>query len=431
MICYTVLMISLPLLKNKIGAKSKPTSNQDNSAQNNYLSVDIGTEYLKVLRFGITDEGVEIRDVSVVHQQQHAMDKGVILSLETVIENIRLAIHEVSSGTEDLPIDGMVLGLAGEYIQGVSIVVNYDRAKKASKEVSEKEEVSVIKKIQEQIMNSGKEDLSARTGLSVEDIEILHVTLTGISIGGIHVDNLVGHTGQDVQLTFYASFAPKTYVKALQKLSKELGIDIVGVVSQPFAVARAFKRSREKDFSAIFIDIGGGTTDVAVVQAGSVLDTQMFAFGGRVFTKEIARRMNIDYRHAELRKLKFSEGKVAKSIYRQVYEIVSDVTAIWLNLLQSALEEVEDVEVLPDEIYLCGGGSSLPNIRKSMLAFPWKELLPFANIPKVKHFEVSDLLNVTDKSGKLNAVYHITPAALAVYAYDKMNSPTVYNDMKK
>ena len=157
------------------------------------------------------------------------------------------------------------MGIAGEYIQGVSIVINYQREENYDYEVTQKEQNNIIRQIKERIEVNGKEDLGHRTGFQNEDIEILHITKTGFEIGGMPVESLVGYKGRDVKLNFYASFAPKTYVEALKKVAQELGLTVLGIVSQPFAVARAFNGSSSKDFSAIFIDIGGGTSDIAVV----------------------------------------------------------------------------------------------------------------------------------------------------------------------
>ena len=111
--------------------------------------------------------------------------------------------------------------------------------------------------------------------MSNEDIEILHITKTGLEIGGMPVDSLIGYKGRDVKLNYYASFAPKTYVEALRKLALDLKLNVIGIVAQPFAVARAYSGSSSRDFSAMFVDIGGGTTDIAVVDQGSVVETKM------------------------------------------------------------------------------------------------------------------------------------------------------------
>lgn len=64
---------------------------------------------------------------------------------------------------------------------------------------------------------------------------------------------------------------------------------------------------------------------------------------------------------------------------------------LWMRTLKVALESCEDVDVLPPQIYLCGGGALLPDIKEVMLEFPWKKYLPFTVVPKIEMF-TPDLL---------------------------------------
>jgi cell division protein FtsA len=419
--------MNLPFLTHK-NPQDKPFQKE------NILAMDIGTEVLKSLLFSTDENGINIRKISRIQQQQHAMSKGMITNLNTVLENCRLSVSELTSGIpeEELPTK-VVMGIAGEYVQGVSIIVNYEREERFEHQVDQKEQEKIINKVYEQIAQSGKEDLAHRTGLLNEDIEILHITVTGMEIGGMNVESLVGFSGKSVKLYFYASFAPKTFVESLKSLSKSLGLELMGIVSQPFAVARAFAGARNRDFSAIFVDIGGGTTDIAVVEKGNVIDTQMFAFGGRVFTKEIARSMNLDYRHADARKVKYSDNQpglqLEKKTYSEVKTICYNTSEIWMKSLQSALEMSEDVEAFPSQIFLCGGGALLPDIKNSMLEFPWTRLLPFASVPKINIFLPNRLDGVTDATGKAVNTYDITPISLAKFAYDKIKNPANYYEV--
>ena len=146
------------------------------------------------------------------------------------------------------------MGIAGEYVQGVSIIVNYERDERYDIDVDQSEQDKIINRVYEQIVATGKDDLAKRTGLLNEDIEILHITVTGMEIGGMSVESLVGFKGKSVKLYFYASFAPRTFVESLKSLAQSLNMELIGVVSQPFAIARAFAGARNKDFSSIFID---------------------------------------------------------------------------------------------------------------------------------------------------------------------------------
>jgi cell division protein FtsA len=219
-------------------------------------------------------------------------------------------------------------------------------------------------------------------------------------------------------LNFYASFAPRTYVEALRKVAQSLNLEILGIVSQPFAVARAFEGSSNKDFSAIFLDIGGGTTDIAVVEKGNILETKMFAFGGRTFTKELVKTLDLEYRYAEQRKLKYTDRELSKDLSRDVQKIVYPVAKLWMKTLKTAFQNCDDIETFPNQIYLCGGGALLSEIKEVMLEFPWKKYLPFAIVPRIEYFTPQKLNGIVDLSGDLKHIFDVTPAALAKFAYD-------------
>jgi cell division protein FtsA len=405
-------------------SKKKSKVEKINPAKN-HIAMDIGTEVLKTTLFNMTEEGIGIKKVSRIKQQEHAMNKGVITNLNTVLENCRLAIREVTEGLseEELP-KKVVMGIAGEYVQGVSIVVNYEREDNFEEEVSLKEQKKIVDRVHEQIKKTGKEDLANRTGLVNEDIEILHITVTGMEIGGMNVDSLVGFKGKNVKLYFYASFAPKTYVGALYNVAKSLNLELSYIVSQPFAVARAFSGSNNKDFSGIFIDIGGGTTDIAVVEKGNVADTQMFAFGGRVFTKELSRELKLDMRHAESRKLKYTEGGLDPAVSKDIKSKLYPAAKTWMDTVKAVFDMTEDTQSFPTNIYLCGGGALLPEMKQVMIEFPWTKLLPFASVPKVHMFTPDMLRNISDPNNLLANIYDITPVSLALFAYDAMLNKT-------
>jgi cell division protein FtsA len=388
------------------------------------LAIDIGTEVLKTLLFRCSDHGVHVLRSSKIFQQQHAMRSGVIQSLDTVIENCRLGFNEVTKGLEEehYPTK-VVMGIAGELIHGVSIVVNYDREDKAAEEIDLKEQSDIFDQVKERVFESGKHELALKYGLSMEDIEVLHITITGAEVGGMPVDSLTGFTGKQVGLHFYASFGPKTYLEALRKVADALGLEVMGIVSQPFAVSRVFMGSSDKSFDGIFVDIGGGTTDIAIVKKGNVVDTQIFAFGGRVLTKTIAKEMNLDYRHAEARKLKYSNGELDNDLSKKVKKILGDDLDLWVEGLEVAFEGMEDIEQFPPYMYLCGGGAMLPDLRSTILENPWTQKLDFMRFPKVSVITPDKLDKIFDKKSQLENSMDVTVAGLARFAWDRLKYP--------
>lgn len=388
------------------------------------LAIDIGTEVLKTILFRCSDMGVHILRSSRIFQQQHAMRSGVIRSLDTVIENCRLGFNEVIDelSEEDRP-KKVVMGIAGELVHGVSIVVNYDREGQVSKEVDEREQQQIFAQVQENVLSGGRKELAEKYRMDPEDIEVLHITVTGVEIGGMSVDTLVGFTGKQVRLNFYASFAPKTYLEALRKVATSLELDTLGIVSQPFAMARVMQGATEKHFSGLFVDVGGGTTDVALVQKGNVADTQIFSFGGRVFTKRIAKEMNLDYRHAEARKIKYSNGELDSKLATKVRSLLDTDLELWVEGLSVSFESMDDVESFPPTMYLCGGGAMLPDLRRAVIEYPWSERLKFERFPKVLLITPDKLEMIHDKHRQLKDAMDITPAGLARFAWDKLKYP--------
>ncbi len=406
----------LPFFQKK---KSKPRFDDTR-----YLALDIGTEILKVILFRCSELGVHILDSVRVPQPRLAMKAGVIQSLDRVLLNCKSGIQEVVKNLDEKEMPKkVVMGIAGELVHGVSIVVNYSRKDRAGNEVTLSEQDSIYSKVKEKVLQEGRQQMSQKYGISADDIEILHVTITGLEIGGMPVDSLVGFTGDKVRLHFYASFAPRTYIDSLKKITSNLSLEELGVVSLPFVMARVMEGSSQKNFSGIFVDIGGGTTDVVLVERGSVSDTQIYAFGGRIFSKRIAQEMNIDYRHAEERKIKYSNGELATDVATKIRSLIGKDLEVWTRGLRVALSNMEDIEQYPPFIYLCGGGALLPDLKRAIIEYPWTKELKFMRFPKVYVMTPEKLDMVIDKRFCLKDSIDITPAGLARFAWDKLKYP--------
>jgi len=185
-------------------------------------------------------------------------------------------------------------------------------------------------------------------------------------------------------------------------------------------VARCVGLEDSAEFSSIFIDIGGGTTDIAVVRAGGLEGTRMFAIGGRVFTKSIADVFDKTFVEAEKLKMDYSLGKIPKDseIYSKIRGALENDCEVWLAGVELALEEFSADELLPSKILLCGGGVLLPEIQEYLEKKAWIKRLPFAKQPKVDFIKPNQIASVKDETGKLVGSQDITPMALANLAID-------------
>jgi len=391
---------------------------------NFYISLDIGTEVLKGLLFSVSEIGVEVWHSFNVKQQTKAMRSGVILDDVTVAENANLVVQKLVENLEENERPStVVLGMAGELINGISITVNYDRGNNSKRPVSDDEERKIFNSIFSNILQNGRGELAKRLSTTEDNVEVLHITVTGVEVDRRKGQSLVGSTGREIKVFLYASFAPKKYVESVKRIVNQLNLRIGAIAAQPFAVSRSFGGSRDPSFSSIFVDVGGGTTDVAVVQEGNIIQTQMYPYGGRAFTQRIEAEMDTTYSIAESRKIKYSEGELQLDLRDQIRRIIAQDVSLWVESLQVALEHFEGITEFPTEIYMCGGGAMIPDIKEQILTYPWAKVLPFKRNPKVSLINPSRLDKVYDKSGLLVNPYDVTPASLARFFWDVLVNP--------
>jgi len=266
--------------------------------------------------------------------------------------------------------------------------------------------------------------LADETGHSEIDVRLVNSAVVDVKIDSQKVANPLGFQGKDVSISIFNAFAPIVQLGALQTIVDELGLELLTIAAEPYAVAKAVALEESQDFSAVFIDIGGGTTDIAVVRNGGLEGTKMFGFGGRTFTKRLAEVLGVSFNNAEQVKISYAKGLLDEKSTRIVSEAILADCNVWLSGVELTLEEFaiskegSATEPLPSRILLCGGGSALPDIRRELVRESWFERLPFAKKPEVEFIQTTDVGGVKDITKKLKNPQDITPMALANLALD-------------
>lgn len=383
-----------------------------------YLSLDIGTEYIKTVLFQIEDRTVKVLGYDRVPQKANAMRGALIINLQDVIELVDSSIGNALEQAEenlgekiDIP-KKAVLGIAGEIVKGVPIVVEVERENSESK-ITSKEINDIVSRIKKQTFADAKEDIAMDTGIKTSQITEIATVLDSVYIDNVKVDNPLGFRGENLVYRVFSTFAPKIHLNSIKDVAASLKMKDHQVIVEPYALATSMKNARQENFSAIIIDIGGGTTDIAVISNGAVVGTKMFAFGGRVFTKRIQKEFDLDYLAAEKMKIDYTDEKLTKAETKQIAGALKQDVKIWLDGVELSLQEFEDLEVFPSQIYICGGGALLPEIQSSLLAHPWLQVLPFNKFPQVNFLFPNQVRDVEDKTRKATNVQDVTPLALA------------------
>jgi cell division protein FtsA len=203
------------------------------------------------------------------------------------------------------------------------------------------------------------------------------------------------------------------HIGAIERVADQLDLDLITVAAEPFAVARSvIGDDPNADISAVLIDVGGGTTDIAVVNEGGVEGTVMYGIGGRSFTKSVERDFSIGFEEAEALKLGLSDGKTPDSKRVPVERALKKTLSVWASGVSLALDEFTRMDHLPNKILLCGGGSSLQLIRDELSQGTWYRDLPFTKKPQVQFISPNQVSGIRDSTNLVNDHTLITAMGL-------------------
>lgn len=212
------------------------------------------------------------------------------------------------------------------------------------------------------------------------------------------------------------------HIGALEKTAQELDLDLIAVAAEPFAVSRAvIGNDPNQNLSAILMDVGGGTTDIAVINEGGVQGTKMFGIGGRAYTRSIERELGITFDQAEKIKLNLSSNQIPTQ-KRPIIELALEKTAdTWVSGVELGLSEFDKLDNLPYRMFLCGGGSSLDLLLDTLEQTDWYKNLPFTKKPVVHHIRPEQVIGIVDRTGSINDHTFITAMGLLRVGMDTID----------
>ena len=391
------------------------------------VALDIGTEYVKALISEVVDDQIHIIGVGRQKQSLADMQAGAIANISSVVKNCdqALSMAEENAGVS---VRTVIIGIAGELVKGTTITVRCTR-KNPSKPLDIAEVEQIITLVQDRSEKRAKQQLLWELGGKDVEIRLVNSALVGIEIDGYAVTNPVGFQGKDVVVQLYTAFAPLVHIGALERTAQELDLDLLAVAAEPFAVARSVIGDKENaGMSAILMDVGGGTTDIAVINEGGVQGTKMFGIGGRAFTRSIERAMDIEFNIAEELKLAVGSSRIPSHKAALIEKALGNTLDVWISGVELALSEFDKLDHLPRQILLCGGGSSLEMLVDRLEHERWYAKLPFTRKPVIKHINPDQVVGIIDKTGQVNDHTYITAMGLLRVGMDTLahvnNQPT-------
>ena len=363
------------------------------------LALDIGTEYVKALIVKKSKSQLKIVGVGKAHEAPTNMFNGAIADIQGVAKTCEEALvkAEEMAGVRSRDV---IIGIAGELIKGNTASIKYHRSD-SSKPITDDEMHKIIKKVQAKAGEKARAEVALETNNPDVEVRLINSALVSLSIDGHKVANPIGFKGSEVIVQLYTAFAPLVHISAIERVCDELQLDLVTVAVEPYAVCRAcLGDDLESNFSGIVMDIGGGTTDIAIVDDGGVEGTKMFSIGGRSFTHQIAERLGLNFEDAEKLKLLADSPDMKPAVRKKLEDAINRNLEVWESGVQIAIEEFDHVESLPNQVLLCGGGASLSQISETLATSGWYQDLPFSRRPVISLIEPDDIpgiVNATDR----------------------------------
>ncbi len=393
--------------------KGRKTHNADDYI----VALDIGTEFIKALIAKLDGENLDIVGVGRAHQQISDMYAGAIADISGVVRNCEEALSQAEDQA-GLQAKRVVIGIAGELVKGVTNTIRYRRPQ-PERPLDNAEMEFIIEKVQERAQSKAQKQIALETGNADVEIKLVNSALVSIHIDGYKVSNPIGFQGHDVAVQIYTAFAPMVHISALERVAEELSLELLAVAAEPFAVSRSvLGTDSNSNFTAILADVGGGTTDIAVVNDGGVEGTKMFGIGGRSFTRTISSEMDVTYDEAEKLKVNIDNEKIKPSVAKEVNAAIDKTLEVWISGVELALSEFSSADHLPNRILLCGGGASLNKLVEALQQQDWHKDLPFTKKPTIHYIKPSEVVGITDSTSLVKDHTFITAMGLLRVGYD-------------
>jgi cell division protein FtsA len=379
-------------------------------------ALDVGTEFAKALVFEVAEDGSGVvRGVGRQRQGLSHMQSGTVADIDAVVDNCALALQEAETMAGFRPTQ-VVIGIGGELVKGFTTSSTQER-RRPDLPISEQELQRLIDQVQHEALGEAERAITWETGLPNVDVQLVHAAVRGAQIDGYAVTNPIGFQGRHVRISIFNAFAPLVHVGALRTVAARLELELLAVVAEPYAVARCLGGEESALAGALYIDVGGGTTDVALVRQGGIEGTRMFALGGRAFTKSLADHLGLPFARAEELKVDFSRG-LGLDNGGEIERIIAEDITVWAAGVELVLEELAAGELLPGRIHLCGGGSRLPHIERVLADAAFARRLPFTRPPEVAVIEPAQVAAIRDATELLIDQGDVTPMGLAYQAIE-------------
>lgn len=268
------------------------------------VGLDVGTTKIVAMVGRLTEHG-KVEILGLGKTESVGVMRGQVANIERTVQSIKVAVEEAEQKT-GIPIKIVNVGIAGQHIKslqhnGIRTRTNSDT------EINQKDIDALIEDMYKLAMLPGE--------------EIIHVIPQEYMVDNESgIKEPIGMSGRRLEANFHIITGQIAAINNLVKCVRKAGLEVSDITLEPLASADAVLSNEEKEAGVVLVDIGGGTTDVAIFQDSIIRHTAVIPFGGNVITEDIKEGCTIIKGQAELLKIKFGSALASEN---QENEIVS------------------------------------------------------------------------------------------------------------
>lgn len=268
------------------------------------VGLDIGTTKIVAI-VGRRNEFGKIEILGMGKSESFGVARGVVQNIDQTVQSIRTAVEEAEAKS-GVDIKVVNVGIAGQHIRSMQHRGIKTRAS-IEQEISQNDIDALIDDMYKLMMAPGE--------------EIIHVLPQEYIIDNESgIKNPIGMSGIRLEANFHIITGQIAAARNIYKCVQKAGLEVSELTLEPLASADAVLSNEEKEAGVVLVDIGGGTTDVAIFQDGIIRHTAVIPFGGNVITEDVKEGCTIIKSQAELLKIKFGSALASEN---QENEIVS------------------------------------------------------------------------------------------------------------
>lgn len=270
-----------------------------------FVGLDIGTTKIACI-IGRKNEIGKIEILGHAKTESIGVKRGVVSNIENTVNSIKIALDEAAQKAQ-MDIKYVNVGIAGQHIKSLQhrggiIRENYDD------EISKEDIDRLLNNMYNLNMSPGEEIIDVIPQEYIVDNEQ-------------GVKQPVGMLGNSLEANFHIIIGQTTAAKNIYKCVTKAGLQVIDLVLEPIASAKSVLTDEEKEAGVVLVDIGGGTTDLAIFQDGIIRHTAVIPFGGDIITDDVKEGCSIIKKHAEELKVKFGSALASENRDEEIVAI--------------------------------------------------------------------------------------------------------------